>query len=288
MAEPGQQEQGEAHEAEPVDDAAAGGADILRCIGRQIKVFRNRAGLSRIELGERIGYGPDMVAAVEQGRRPPQPGFLDGADEALDAFGVLKAAKDEVVKASFPKRFRDVAGLEEQAVACHSFETQVVSGVLQTEDYARAVLGMLRPLLNEETIEQQVAARVARQSVFSRWPAPLMGFVLQEPVLHYPYGGRAVLREQLERLLEIGQMRNVEIQVMPTDREDHAGTGGPFLLLEPKGQPLVAYAEVQGEGGVITDRQKVHRIKERYGIIRAQALTPRESLKQIEKVLGET
>lgn len=288
MAETEGQEQREADEEGAVDDAGAGGADILKCIGRQIKVFRNRAGLSRIELGEHIGYGPDMVAAVEQGRRPPQPGFLDHADEALDAFGVLKAAKDEVVKASFPKRFRDVASLEEQAVAYHSFETQVVSGVLQTESYARAVLGMLRPLMDEATIEQQVAARVARQSVFSRRPAPLMGFVLQEPVLRSPYGGTTVLRGQLERLLEVGRMRNVEIQVMPTDREDHAGTGGPFLLLEPKGQPLVAYAEVQGEGGVITDRQKVYQVKERYGIIRAQALTPRESLKLIEKVLGET
>ncbi len=273
---------------ESVDEGGDGGADILKCVGRQVKILRQRAQLSRAELGKRIGYGPDLIASVELGRRAPQPEFLDSTDVALDAGGLLKAAKDEVLKASFPKRFRDVASLEETAIAYHSFETQVVSGVLQTEEYARAVLGMLRPPLSPDTIERQVAARMARKAIFEQQPEPLMGFVLQEAVLHYPYGGRDVLRGQLERLLEIGARRNVEIQVMPTDREDHAGTGGPFLLLEPKGQQLVAYAEVQGEGGVITDRTKVYRIKERYGILRAQALSPRESLKLIEKVLGAT
>lgn len=283
-------DESEAARADHVEEESAGdgGADILKCIGQQVKVLRQRAELSRIQLGEHTGYSADTIASIEQGRRPPQPAFLDTVDRLCDAGGVLTAAKDEVLKASFPKRFRNVATLEEQAVAYHSYECQVASGVLQTEDYARAVLGMLRPLLDEETIERQVAARIARQTIFDHWPAPLMGFVLQEAVLHHPYGGRDVLRGQLARLLEAGQLRNVEIQVMPTDREDHPGIGGPFLLIEPKGQQLVAYAEVQGEGGVITDRRKVYRIKERYGILRAQALTPRESLKLIEKVLGET
>jgi transcriptional regulator with XRE-family HTH domain len=264
------------------------GADILKCLGRQVKLFRERAQLTQAELGRRIGYGEDQVSSVEQGRRVPQPEFLDGADKVLGAFGVLAAAKDEVAKAGFPAFFRDVAKFETHAVEYHSYQNQVVSGLLQTEDYARAVLRMERPLVDEETIEQRVSARLARQELITRWPAPIMSFVLEEATLHRPYGGKEVLRGELEHLLRIGQMRNVEIQVMPTAAEDHAGTGGPLILLEPKGRPMMAYTEVQNISTLLTDRKAVRQIEQRYGIIRAQALRPGESSELIEKLLGET
>ncbi|MBQ0986730.1 hypothetical protein KBZ10_19885 [Streptomyces sp. F63] len=83
-------------------------------------------------------------------------------------------------------------------------------------------------------------------------------------------------------------MRNVELQVMPTGSEDHAGAGGPFALLQPKGRPMMAYVEVQNVSTLLTDRASVRRIEQRYGIIRAQALRPRESLELIEKPRGQT
>ncbi|MET8676186.1 helix-turn-helix transcriptional regulator [Streptomyces sp. NPDC004647] len=253
-----------------------------------MKLFRERAQLTQAELGRRIGYGEDQVSSVEQGRRVPQPEFLDGADEVLGAFGVLAAAKEEVGKAGIPAFFRDVAKFETHAVEYHSYQNQVVSGLLQTEDYARAIFKMQRPLLDEETIEQRVSARLARQELLTRWPAPILSFVTEEVVLRRPYGGKEVLRGQLQRLLHIGEMRNVEFQVMPTDIEDHAGAGGPLILLEPKGRPMMAYAEVQNVGTLLTNRKAVRQIEQRYGIIRAQALRPRESLELIEKLLGDT
>ncbi len=97
-----------------------------------------------------------------------------------------------------------------------------------------------------------------------------------------------VLRQQLERLLEVGRLRHVEIQVMPTDREDHAGMGGPIQLLKLQdgnsGRPLGGPASNR----LISDPKEVQILEMRYGIIRSQALTPRESLILIEKVLGET
>jgi Domain of unknown function (DUF5753) len=141
--------------------------------------------------------------------------------------------------------------------------------------------------LNEETIEQRVEARMARQSIFSRWPALILSFVIEEVVLHRPLGGRAVLKGQLEHLLRVGQMRNVEIQVMPTDREDHAGTEGSFMLIEIPGRPKVAQVEAQSISRLVTNRRDVHAVEVRHGIIRAQALTPGESLAHIEKLLGE-
>jgi len=163
-----------------------------------------------------------------------------------------------------------------------------VKGLLQTEGYARAVFTMRRPLLDEETIEQRVTARLARQEIFSARPAPLMSFVNEEAALRRPIGGAEVLRGQLEQILLIGQKRNVEIQVMPLAREDHAGLAGPFTLIETKSGQRIAYAEVQKSSRLYTERTPVRELEAQYGIIRAQALTPRESMAFVEKLLGES
>ncbi|MEU0811791.1 DUF397 domain-containing protein [Streptomyces sp. NPDC005970] len=147
--------------------------------------------------------------------------FLDAADEVLGAFGVLRAAKEEVAKARLPAFFRGAARLEAQATEFHAYECLVVNGLLQTEDYARAVLNTQRPLLEEETVEQRVAARPARQELLNRRPSPIMSFVTEEAVPRRQYGSAEVLRGQLERLLHIGQMRSeggmcVEVATGPT------------------------------------------------------------------------
>lgn len=261
---------------------------FIKSFGLQVKLLRERAGLTQAELGSRVGYSADQIAAVEQGRRIPKPELIDKIDEVLDAGGLLKAMKGEVARARYPAFFRDAARLEVDAVELHAYDTLLVNGRLQTEDYARAVFAMWRPVLDEETIEQRVAARLARQEIFSKRPAPLMSFVVEESVLQRPIGGKQVLREQLEQLLLIGQKRNVEIQVMPTARgEDHAGLGGPLTLIETAGHQRVAYVEVQEVSRLLGERRMVRAMDARYGIIRAQALNPRESLALIEKMLGE-
>lgn len=263
------------------------GSGILRVFGRQLKRFRLRAGLERSDVGSRTGYSPSTIASYEQGRRVPPPRFIDVADELLDAGGVLLEMKDEVARAQFPAFFRDAARLEAEAVELHVYDTHVINGLLQTEDYARAVFTMRRPLLDEETIEERVTARLRRQEIFSRWPAPLMSFVIEEAVLRRPIGGAEVHRGQLEQILLTGQHRNVEIQVMPLRREDHAGLAGPFTLIETRSGQRIAYAEVQKSSSLYTDRTPVRDLEAQYGIIRAQALTPGESMAFVEELLGE-
>ncbi|MFG2295591.1 helix-turn-helix domain-containing protein [Streptomyces sp. NPDC048603] len=263
------------------------GQGVVIVFGRQLKLLRTRAGLERAEFGKRVGYASQSVASFEQGRRIPPPRFIDQADEVLDAGGVLKALKEEVARAQYPAFFRDMARLEAEAVELCAYDTHMVKGLLQTEEYTRAVLSMRRPLLDEETIELRTAARLARQEIFNRWPAPLLSFVMEESVLRRPLGGTAVLRSQLERLLLIGHKRNVEIQVMPLDREDNAGVDGPFTVITRKGGQQLVYMEVQGRSSLRTDRDETHMAAARYGIIRSQALTPRETLEFIEKLLGE-
>ncbi|WP_227025595.1 Scr1 family TA system antitoxin-like transcriptional regulator [Streptomyces tsukubensis] len=105
--------------------------------------------------------------------------------------------------------------------------------------------------------------------------------------MRQPFGGPKVQREQLERLLNLGHMRHVEIQVMPTLSEDHAGMGGPFTLLEIKGRPRMAYLEVQHTSRLITDPEDVRVLTAKYGSIRGQALTTRETLRLVESMLGD-
>jgi transcriptional regulator with XRE-family HTH domain len=245
--------------------------------------------MERPEFGSLTGYSVSTIAAYEQGRRVPPPRFIDQADEVLDAGGVLQEMKEEVARAQYPAFFRDAARLEAEAEAVELwvYATQAVPGLLQTEEYMRAVFGMWRPLLDEETLEQRVVARLARQSVFERRPAPLLSFVIDEAVVRRPLGGWPVMRGQLEQLMLVSAYRNVEIQIMPLDREDNAGVDGPFTLLYRSGGDQVAYLEAQGRSTMVSDRREVQGIASRYGIIRAQALTPRESMAFVEKLLGE-
>jgi transcriptional regulator with XRE-family HTH domain len=263
------------------------GTGLVVAFGRQLKLLRVAAGLERPELGARLGYSASTIASYEQGRRIPPPNVIDQADEVLSAGGVLKALKEEVARAQYPAFFRGAARLEAEAVELHVYDTHVINGLLQTEEYARAVFRMRRPLLDKDTIQQRLSARMGRQEIFSRRKPPTLSFVIEESVLTRPIGGREVIRGQLEQLLLHGQRRNVEIQIMPNEREEHSGLAGPFTLLETREGRRIAYVEVQKDSRLYTDRETVREMEVQYGILRAQALTPSESLTFIEKLLGE-
>ncbi|WP_189545424.1 helix-turn-helix domain-containing protein [Streptomyces gelaticus] len=271
-----------------------GTAHLFKALGKQIKVLRERAGMSQKDLGLAAHCGEDLISAMERGVRTPQPEFLIRVDPLLGACGVLCAAVDEVREAltrartRHPDWFRNYARVEAEALALHDYSNQAVPGLLQTEAYARALFTQRRPLLDEETIEKRVADRLDRQRIFDRWPPPTMTYVLEEVVLQRPLGGRAAHREQLAHLLQVGRMRTVSLQIMPTATEEHPSLGSSFIVLTPKGRQEVAYTETYGYPRLITAPEEVRVFSERYGNIRSQALTNRESLTLIEKMLGDS
>ncbi|WP_327234983.1 helix-turn-helix domain-containing protein [Streptomyces sp. NBC_01317] len=266
------------------DDSSA----VIEAVGRQIKLWRTGVGMSRAEFGAAIGYGEAQVYKVESGQRIPKPEFLDRADDVLRAEGKIAAMKEDVAEARYPKKVRDLARLENETVELGAYGNHNIHGLLQTEEYARALFDVRRPALSPDDLDRYVSARLARQSIFSRSPLVTLTFVLEEVTLLRPIGGKAVLRRQLEHLLEMGRLRHVEIQVMPTDREDHAGMGGQLQLLKLRDGSAVGYSEAQLTSRVVVAPKEVHVLELRYGIIRSQALSPRGSLSFIEKVLGET
>ncbi len=145
----------------------------------------------------------------------------------LGAGGKIAAMKKDVERGPVPEEGRDLAKLEAEAVELGAYGNHNLHGLLQTKEYARALFAMRRPCV---LAGRGGAAAWPRAWLGSRsstaHPAPALTFVQEEVTLRRPIGGKMVLRRQLEHLLEVGQLRNVEVQVMPTDREDHAGMGG--------------------------------------------------------------
>ncbi|WP_455361610.1 helix-turn-helix domain-containing protein [Streptomyces sp. SYSU K21746] len=274
-------------DSDGLDDEDDSGA-VIKAVGRQLKLWREAAGLRQVEFGASIGYGEEMVSAVERGRRIPKPEYLDQADQVLSAGGRIAAMKKDVEEARYPKKVRDLAKLEAEAVELGAYGNHNLHGLLQTEEYARALFGVRRPALSPDDLDRFVSARLARQEIFARTPLTTLTFVQEEVTLRRPIGGRMVLRRQLEHILEIGQLRHVELQVMPTDREDHAGMGGELQLLKLRDGSTVGHSEAQLTSRLVSNPREVQVLELRYGIIRSQALSPRESSAFIEKVLGET
>ncbi|MFE8011236.1 helix-turn-helix transcriptional regulator [Streptomyces antibioticus] len=283
----------EERERRPETPAEADGTTgLLTAVGKMPRLLRERKGLTQKEFGRLVGYGPDAVSAMERGVRTVRLEVLEAADDLLDAGGLLRQAIPEVREAvarartRHPEWYRGYAVLEAEAVALHDYSTMGILGLLQTEDYSRAVFTQRHPPLNEETIEKRVADRLSRQQVFEAWPPTKFSFVIEQAVLDRPIGGPDVHVGQLRQLLRIGRMRNVQLQVMPTARHEHPCLDNAFTLITPKGREQVAYMESQGYPKLITAREEVRVLTSRYGIIRAQALSPHESLDLIERMVG--
>ncbi|MCX4675196.1 helix-turn-helix domain-containing protein [Streptomyces sp. NBC_01433] len=254
--------------------------------GLLLKHFRERAGLSQEALGRRIGYAKSQVAMVERGARPPKGIFVQRADEVLGAQGALIAVAPKSGNSPLPDWFTGFADEEEKASARHSYENQVIPGLLQTEAYARAVFASRFPTYDDE-IEAKVAARLGRQKLLSRRPLPDISFVLEMITLTRPIGGRRVLKAQLHHLAEVARLRHVRIQLMAPDRADHAALDGPLVLLETDERKHLAYIEGQGGSFYVTEQPDLGNLFGKYGVLRAQAYTPERSLEMIEKMAEE-
>ncbi|MGW0646369.1 helix-turn-helix domain-containing protein [Streptomyces badius] len=272
-------------EVDPDDES---GVAVVTAVGRQIKAWREAAGMRAAEFGAAMGYGEDLIYKVEGGRRIPRPEFMDGADVVLGAEGKLAAMKADIAEVRYPKKIRDLARLEARAVEVGAYHNHNINGLLQTEGHMRALFASWLPAYTLDEMDRMVAARLARQSIFERDPLPTLSFVQEEVTIRRPVGGRVVWRRQLERLLEIGEMRNVAIQVMPTHREEHPGTGGLIEVLKFPDGSAVGRSEGAFGGRPVSEPKQLRIIELRCGTIRAHALNPRESRAFIEKVLGET
>jgi transcriptional regulator with XRE-family HTH domain len=271
-----------------VDPDDEWGVAVIATVGRQLKLRREAVGMRAAEFGTAVGYGEDMVYKIEGGKRIPRQDYLVRADEVLGAGGLIAATWEDVKRVRYPKKVRELAKLEGQAVEIGVYECNSVHGLLQTPEHARALFEAAQPPYSPDDVERMVAARMARQAVFERDPAPSVHYVLEEAVLRRRVGGTMVWRQQLEHLLEVGRLRSVTLQIMPTNTDAHPGVDGKIELLKFPDGSAVGRSDGAFSGRPTTDPKQLRILELRYGTIRAQALPPRESLAFIEQVLGET
>ncbi|MFB6620596.1 Scr1 family TA system antitoxin-like transcriptional regulator [Streptomyces sp. NPDC056367] len=268
-----------AGEVEPDDD--------LRNFGETIKAFRKRAGLTQEQLHPLVGYSVQYVASVEQGRRQPSRRFVEKAEEVLDAFGVIRiAAKRLTRQRGLAKWFRRWADLEETALALNTYECRSIPGLLQTEAYARALIGDVLPPPTPEEVEARIVARLARQQLLARIPYTVFSFIIDEAVILRQTGGPEVTRQLIDHLLECARLPNVDLQIMPLISPEHAGLGGSFQLLETEDHEWMGYSEGQQSGRVLSDPKDLSLLHQRYAKLRIQALNPAETAGLLKRMRG--
>ncbi|WP_372351749.1 helix-turn-helix domain-containing protein [Streptomyces sp. KL116D] len=256
-------------------------------IGAQIANFRKYAGLTQTELAERLNVSPDKMASIEQGRRPVGMALAVRIDELLDTRRSLEVAVSKVpAKEKHPQILADLVEYEEDAVTILSYQTQVVPGLLQTPEYMRAVFDSSYPPLAAETTEDWVGARIDRQRIWERKHPPAAHFIIEEAVLHKPVGGPDVMRGQYRRILELGRLHCMGVQIMPTEQWPHAGLDGPMVLLEDPEHDFVAFIEGHRVSTVLDAPEDVSNLHLKYGMLRSQALSPDRSARLLDGLLG--
>lgn len=251
--------------------------------GNQMKRWRIRANVSREELGAASNYAPDTIKAMEQGVRMPTARVLDMADRLCRADGLLSAAKDYLQRERFPARSQDFMLWEESAVSHCSYEPILIPGLLQTEAYARALIGCHWPPLEPETVEDRVTARLERRRIFARKPPVAFSFVMYESALSNPL----VDRQQLCRLLTVGKRFNVALQVLPFSRSVPVALLGPMVLLADRDHDRAAYQDGAFASELTTDAGAVSVVAERLSMIRAEALSSAESARFLERMVHQ-
>ncbi|MFD7341618.1 helix-turn-helix transcriptional regulator [Streptomyces violascens] len=263
-------------------------AQMVANLARKLRV---RKGWTQEQLGSELGFSGAAVSAMETLAQPASDDMLVQLERVLgDGMDIFEDARVPVRLEKFPEQFKDFAPLEQHAVVLQMYETLVINGLFQTEEYARALIGGGYPPLPEQRVEELVQARMERQALFDRQPVASIELILEEAVLRRVIGSREIMRQQLRHLITCAHRRNVTLQVLPLEcgmDGEYAGDRGGMTLVESPEHDHLAFLEVQGEGLLISDAAKVSTYAQRYAKIRAQALDPRESLGLIEELAGE-
>ncbi|MFF5505319.1 helix-turn-helix domain-containing protein [Streptomyces roseolus] len=262
-------------------------SESLKAFGEVLKAFRKRAGLTQEQFAPRVGYSVPMVASIEQGRRAPSKRLVDKAEVVLDAFGVIRAAARPLTRrAGLAKWFEEWAELEPLAVTLYTFESRLVPGLLQTPAYARTLFEKQLPAMSDDKIESNLVTRMERASILTERPETIYSFIIEEHALRRQVADSEVMREQIDHILDLGERRNIDIQIMPQSRGFHAGLGGPLCLLETEDNTWYAYCEGQGTGQLSSDPKEVSMLQKRYARMRTQALSVEASVGLLREIRG--
>ncbi|GII75941.1 transcriptional regulator [Sphaerisporangium rufum] len=250
----------------------------------ELQRHRILAGLTQAELGRRIGFSGSLVGAVENMKRIPSEDFTRRCDGVLALDGALLALHADAwpPPPPVPDHFRDWTMEERRATALRMWDPLLVPGIFQTEPYARHVFERA-PGITPDQVEERVVGRMRRKEVLTRENAPAVLSLIDEGVLRRPIGGCAVMRGQLEYLLEMARHPKVVIQIVPFDSAAIPGLLAAFVIAEQRGTPYTVYVDSVPDGRTMSERSVIASLTARYDAIRAEAHSRSMSLRVIQE-----
>ncbi|GAA0940011.1 helix-turn-helix transcriptional regulator [Actinocorallia libanotica] len=260
-------------QSEPSRDPA------IRAFAITLKAFRVKAGLGKKDLAERLGYTPAYVSQVEAAKNVPSMKFSEDLNTLFgtEVFtGLWQNIADSKAGGMFPPGFTDFLECEATASTLYIFAAMVVHGLFQTPEYAYEVLRSGRA---PNEVEQLVAKRLDRQKVLVGENPPQIIAVFDEGCIRRDIGGSAVMKGQLERLLELAEMPNIMLHIVPASAGAYLGVMGAFTMMEFDAAPTAAYTEDYAGGSLMDHPSIVRKYALSLNLIRASALSMEESLK---------
>ena len=273
-----------------------------RRLGAELRRLREANSLKLEEVAEQLGLAPSTLSRIETGKAPTKTAYLTsmlgmyGVDDPAVRKVLVDMAREghrkgwwSIYDDVLPSGFDIYVGLEAEASGLRSYETDLVHGLLQTTEYALAVLRELRPRDSDEQISRGVDLRMQRQRLLDHDPPLDLWLILDEGAIRRNIGGAKVMGPQLGHLIQASRWSNVTLQVLGFEAGAHAGLVGPFSILEfpERGDSEVAYTESVGGMIYLEKEREVRACAEAFDRMRAAALSPSASVELIQQVLEE-
>jgi transcriptional regulator with XRE-family HTH domain len=256
----------------------------------KLKRLREQASMTLEEVAKRTNFALSTVSAYETGRRIASPDFAKLADELFGTSDELAELQKLVENVSLLPWFRERAEVERKAAEIREYESYQIPGLLQTEDYARAVMSVGRPKQSSEEIERAVALRMTRQEILEprdglpvdQMQTPRYWAIIDESALQRTVGSAEIMRVQHEHLVEMAQQAYVTIQIITNKKGPTSAYGRAFTILVSHNNSSVVYLEDPNSAHYIRDRDDVNRYTLIFDHLRASALDDTQTLQLLK------
>ncbi|MGH2620974.1 MAG: helix-turn-helix domain-containing protein [Anaerolineales bacterium] len=269
-----------------------------RQVAAELRSLREQAGMTGAEVAKRMDMSPSKVSRIETGHSGLQ---IEDVAALLCLYQVPADARDELLdlvrradergwwtrQPGLPQLWRSLIDFEAKATRVQNYEALMVPGLLQTAEYARALIQGVEPTVSEAELDNLVAARMARQAVLTRASAPQFFAVVDEGALRRPVGEPGVMHRQLQHLLGAADQPHVTLRVVPLAAGAHAGLRGPFVILEFAEEPALVFVENHNTGLFLDEEADLAAYRVALGTILHSALAPAATTELIAQIAAE-
>ena len=254
-------------------------------VGRELARLRARSKMTQSQVGALANVVSAQISAWENGKRGMTESQAAALDQALNANGrLVRVWERENSGENLPAWYEKSRDFERRVSMLREYQCQIFPGLIQTEDYARAIIRDAAPWASSTEVESMVGSRVARQEILEKAHPPLVVIVVEEFVLNRIVGDERTHTAQLDHVLKLIETGGIRFQVVPSRSESHPGVAGPFCIYTFPDNPMLASAEYAGGEVVMDDPNKVEQRMMIFGLIQGEALSPKSSAELVRKV----